>query len=76
MASFLDLFDFDGGEGRSDRDGRPRRKGPRGLVDRLTRMLADDGDDDERERPGKRDERVGGEPPSRRREHDSSDFFD
>lgn len=46
MVDLLDIFERDNNS--NNRDGAPRRKGLRGLIDRLTGALGMEGDDDDR----------------------------
>ena len=75
MTSLLDLFDFESGDGQDGRNDQPRRKGLRGLLDRLTGILNGDDGDEQEPRPTGRGERAGAEPGSRQR-HEDRDGFD
>lgn len=72
MTSFLDLFDLEGREERDGGNDQPRRKGFRGLWDRLTTALGDDAREQDRSRQGERD--AGNR--RRQRDDDGFDFFD
>lgn len=77
MVDLLDIFERDNNSNR--RDGQPKRKGLRGLLDRVTGALDMDGDHDDDDDRRRRDAATtstqqGSNRDNRRRERES--FFD